>query len=71
MVADGVFEAAGRIEVIAWRIGVDAQMTEMACTADLAGEEASTRVDGSADAGAEGEHEDIAAVFGNSGPDFA
>lgn len=71
LVADGVFETAGRVEVIAWRIRVDAEMAEMTGAADFAGEEASARVDGTTNTGAEGEHEDIAAVFGGSGPDFA
>lgn len=71
LIADGVFEASGRVEVIAWRIRVDAEMTEMTGAADFTGEEASARIDGPTDAGAEGEHEDIAAALGGSGPDFA
>ena len=43
----------------------------MAGAADLAAKEASAAVDRATDAGAEREHEDIAAVFRGSGPDFA
>lgn len=71
LIADGVFEAAGRVEVIAGRIRVDAEMAEMTGAADFAGEEAAARVNRPTDASAEGEHEDIAAALGGSGPNFA
>ena len=70
-IADGIFETSRRVEVIARCIRVDAEVTKVTGTADFAGEKASARVDGPADASAEGEHEDIAAVLRGSGPDFA
>ena len=71
LIADGVFKAAGRVEVIAWRIRVDAEMAEMTGAADLAGEESPSCVNRPTNTGAEGEHEDIAAILRGSGPNFA
>ena len=71
LIADGIFEASRRVEVIARRVRIDAEMPEMAGAADFPREEAATRVNRPTDAGAEGEHEDILAILRGSGPDFA
>lgn len=71
LIADGVFEAAGRVEIVAWSVGVRAEMAEVAGAADLAGKQTSARVNRTTNTGAESEHEDIAAILRGSGPHFA
>ena len=70
LIADGIFETSRRVEVIARCIRVDAEVTEMASTTNFAREEAAARVNRSADAGAEGEHEGISRILRGSGPHF-
>ena len=70
LIADGVFEASGRVEVIAGRVRIDAEVPEVAGAAHFSLHKFATSPDRSADAGAESEHENIAAVLRSSGPDF-